>query len=225
VIRAEDVYDVLGLPTGLRAHMAATVAVVRLIGAQGRPELAPLVHEVELAMALHDVGNAVKFDGDDSAAAAMLREPLKTLPRWRLYAQFMRERYGGDDHHATEVILTELKVRDDLVALISRKSSRRLPEILSRGVPAEMLSLYADMRVAPEGIVSLEQRYKEANARYANSERVGLGGSVGLAQLEELQHAVCDEFGSTPDVVTSSGVEAIIADCLSLLLDEAFVDA
>jgi hypothetical protein len=225
MIRAVDVYDVLGLPAGLRTHMTMTMAVVRLIGAQAAEDMRSVVRDVELTMALHDVGNPVKFDFDAATAVAMLGEPSETLPRWRLYSEYMQARYGEDDHVATGAILNELKVRPDLIELVSKKSSHHFAAILTREVPAEMLALYADMRVAPTGIVSIEERYREASERYANSGRVGLGGTVKLEQLSDLETAVCTVFNSCPGAVTPSRAGFILEDCLNSRLDEAFLSA
>lgn len=205
--------------------MARTVGVVRLIGAGATPEASSVVRLVELTMALHDVGNAVKFNVDEEKAIEMLGEPSEQLSRWRLYTDYMRSRYGEDDHAATEAILTELGIRAELIELVSKKSSRHFDAILRRRVPAEMLALYADMRVAPSRVVSIEERYLEATKRYADSGRVGLGGTVEMGHLNELESAVSDIFDSNLDQLTAAKVDALLADSLALPLDEAFADA
>lgn len=218
MIRVRDVYDILGLPSGLRTHMARTAAVVELVSRGAAPQLASVISEVALAMALHDVGNAVKPVGDGT----FLGEPPESLGRWSLYSAYTRARYGSDEHAAASAMLGDLGVRPGLIALIERKSSSNLASILEEGDPGELLAIYADMRVAPSGLVSISERHEDAEQRYARISRRGLGGDVGLAQLEELQDRVQRRFNFDPGSLTADGVDERLASCLAMDLSDAF---
>lgn len=220
MIRARDVYDVLGLPTGLRLHLARTVAVVRMMLEDDSP--GGLRADAQCAMALHDVGNAVKMSDDPETASRMLQEPEVTLPRWRLYSSFARARYGSDDHAATTAMLTELGVKQHLIELVARKSSKNLHSILETDSTLEMVVLYADMRVGPEGVVSIAERHREATARLAGTERQGLGGTLTVDDLRALEDEVCRRLACDPAAVTDARAGEILDDCLNMDMTHAF---
>lgn len=224
MIRARDIYDVLGLPRGLRLHLATTVAVVKLVGDAADRGLRSLAHEATLAMALHDIGNAVKLSDDRKIALRVLQEPPESLDRWRLHAAFTRARYGTDDHAATKSMLRELGIRQSLSQLIERKTSKNLPDILRRRRPVELLMLYADMRAAPQGFVSIEERHLEAQARYGRTAREGLGGTVTLSELRTLEVIVAKTFNCDASALPAAAVTALIPECMRLEMDDAFAD-
>ncbi|MDQ2676067.1 MAG: hypothetical protein M3Y34_04605, partial [Actinomycetota bacterium] len=175
--------------------------------------------DVAPAMALHDVGNIVKPVGDGE----LLDEPASLLDRWSLYASFARARYGDDDHRATAAILAELGIKRELIDLIQRKSSRNLPSILEAGDPAELLAIYADMRVSPDGVVSIEERHEDAKARYAgDGDRRGLGGDVTIAHLRALEDEVAKRFEFDPTGLDARAVDARLHDCQDMDLADAF---
>jgi hypothetical protein len=133
----------------------------------------------------------------------------------------MRTRYGDDDHRATAAIHAELGVRPWVTELVQRKSSRNLLSILVRRDPAELLALYADMRAGPEGPVSIEERHREATARYADTVREGLGGTIELDDLRRLEAAVTQAFGYGVEAIAAADVEDVRAACLELEVDDA----
>lgn len=219
MITAADVYAVLGLPTGLRLHMTRTVAIVEEIAEASPRKDSWATDEAALAMALHDVGNVVMPVGDGT----LLVEPEDRLDRWNLYASLARARYGEDAHQATEKILRELGVRRRLRDLVQRKSSSNLPSILKVADPAELLALYADMRVSPAGVVSISKRHEDAVIRYANdSGRKGLGGDITLTDLRKLESEIARQFDLDPSEIDSTTVEARLDESLALDLTDAF---
>lgn len=222
MIRACDIYDVLGLPRGLRLHHARTVALLQLISRSTDGTTAEAAREAELAMSVHDVGNLVKMPESDQLALRMLQESEESLERWRLATRVARARYGSDDHIATQTMLSELGIRDDLRKLVARKSSKNLPSVISRKIGVELLALYADMRVGPFGVVTIEERHHEASARYRGTPRQGLGGTVTLEELLRLETLVSRLVGSSVAVIRDDAVESLVSDCLELELDGAF---
>jgi hypothetical protein len=212
---------VLGLPTGLRQHMADTVAVARLVAERGDARLQSVARSVEIAMALHDVGNVVKGGSDGAVSLAVLHEPEETRERWTLYTAYMRARYGHDDHRATAAIHAELGVRAWVTELVERKASRNLPLIVARSDPADLLALYADMRAGPHGPVSIEERHREAVARYAGTAREGLGGTIRLDDLRRLEAAVTQAFGCRVEAIADADVKERREACLELEVHDA----
>jgi hypothetical protein len=223
MITADSVYAILGLPQGLRLHHALTVALLMRLGSDLDGDLGTTIREAQVAMALHDLGNAVQLPEDDAQARAMLQEPADDLPKWRLHTAYMRSLYGNDDHQATAAILGHLRTRPAVVELIGRKSSKNFHMLLERDRPIELFALYADMRAAPAGVVSIAERHAEATRRYAGTARQGLGGTVGLADLEELERRVSALCGTDAAADDLSDVEHSLQGALDLDVADAFL--
>lgn len=117
------------------------------------------------ASLLHDMGNIVKAKFDifpDEFYKPRGREYWK-----RLQKEFI-EKYGNDDHTATEKILRESGISLKIVTLLSDMKFKLAEKVsLSKDFNLKIVS-YADQRVSPYGVVSMKKRFDEAKKRYVN---------------------------------------------------------
>jgi hypothetical protein len=216
MIRARDIYDVIGLHRGLRLHQARTVAIVKTVSSRAAHNVAGDCADIALAMAVHDVGNMVRLPERPDDALAIMHEPADSLARWQLATKLARARYG------TQAILHELGIRTDLREIIDRKSSKNFASTLSRDSFPELLALYSDMRVGPDGIIGLAERHAEATARYKGTNRVGLGGTVTLKHLLALEAQLAAHAGSSISDIGPEISDGLIHECLNLDMSDAF---
>lgn len=127
---------------------------------------------------LHDLGNIAKFD---------LQNPMMkidNLPYWQEVQKEVWDKYGSKAHAATYAMLEELKLGEYVEYL---KAEAKLYETLepqniwqSTPLPA-MVVLYADLRVTPNGVVSMEERISDLEKRYGQGRAEARWGE----QLEE----------------------------------------
>lgn len=112
---------------------------------------------------LHDMGNILK------------RTSNKFLPKdgtdWEKYMLEFSNKYGENHDIATLSIIKELGIKDKEKILkklewigASNILSKDFEEIENIEI-INLIAPYADVRVAPDGIVSIDQRIKEAKAR------------------------------------------------------------
>lgn len=116
-----------------------------------------------IAALLHDVGNIVRFNFD--ANTDIYGSEALRLDYWKAKKQEMIEKYGADDHEATQNMLREIKADPAIVDNILSKSFADSVEISESHDWANKILLYADMRVLPDGIGTLKERLDELKQR------------------------------------------------------------
>lgn len=119
---------------------------------------------ITAALLLHDVGNLVKFDLSESARVI---EPALFTDEWRERQRSMREKYGAYSHQATLSMLRELEVPEKIQQLVRGMDASNVCAIASDSWEQQICQ-YADLRVTPRGVVSLEERLQDLHERYAS---------------------------------------------------------
>jgi hypothetical protein len=121
--------------------------------------------EVIQATMLHDIANIAKFTLDDPTKIQDQRI-LDDLVRWRESQTRFIEKYGRDDHVATDAILDEVGVSDRIRAAIQDKSFINIIRNAAGEDWLTKLVSYADFRVNPDGLATLDERVEYIRTRY-----------------------------------------------------------
>jgi len=108
---------------------------------------------------LHDLGNIVKFDLEKHPE--IFKAEGENIEHWKKMQKEMIDKYGVDDHAATRKMLAELRVDDRIVKIILSKTFGNSKEIAAGNNWHAKILLYADLLVAPSGIVTLNSRLEE----------------------------------------------------------------
>jgi hypothetical protein len=118
-------------------------------------------HAVVLACLFHDMGNIIKFD-----FSLPLGDKAEDIPHWRhVQKEFIRQ-YGTDEHTATIDIAKEIGVSRAVIELINSIGFSKLDHVRDMGSLEQKICEYADLRVAPTGVVLLNERIREGRERY-----------------------------------------------------------
>ncbi len=112
---------------------------------------------------LHDIGAIVKFDFEGDSYGFYTEQEVD---HWITVRNNIRALYGFDEYTATSAILQELHL-DRVYTMFMQIGSGRLEKILSEGSREAQIIQYADTRVGPLSILSVEERIAEARVRYA----------------------------------------------------------
>lgn len=116
--------------------------------------------DVVLAALLHDVGNLVKFDFNQKVFN------IGDERYWRQQQMKLWKKYGRDDHVVTEAILKELNVKLDIIKWIKEKTFGNIIKLVKNKNKWETkILLYADLRVLPDGIGTIEDRIRDIQTR------------------------------------------------------------
>jgi hypothetical protein len=159
-----QVYDQFQLMPNLQTHMYRVAGVAAVICDQAQPSLKSQLHrpEVITACLLHDLGNIIKFD------LALFPEFLEPqgLEHWQQVQNEFFAKYGFDEHRATWQIAQELNVSAEVLHLIKAVDFANTKENYESSDFNAKICSYADTRVTPQGVVSLDERLADLEARY-----------------------------------------------------------
>jgi len=194
-----ELYDTYKIMPQLAAHQLRVAAVAYTITQEF---LGPL-HDEELISAclLHDMGNILKFD--------LSVFPEFSEPRGRDYWEGVKEewrtKYGPDEHAATLAIAREIGVSERTLGYINAIGFSTAVENERSDSFERKIAAYADMRVAPFGIVTLNDRLGDLDRRYANHpNRSDNGAEVALfaAALHSIEKQIFTHTSNTQDDIT-----------------------
>lgn len=117
------------------------------------------------ACALHDMGNIVKFNLDINHRKEYYND-TNNLEDWISVQKDFIDRYGHNDHKANLAIVKELGMSERIYDLIDNINSDLVEEMIFSSDFAKKICMYADSRVSPHGVVSIEERSLNAIERY-----------------------------------------------------------
>ncbi len=160
-----DIYKEYRTPPWLQAHQLRVAAVGKFVAENCG--LALDEHSVISACLLHDIGAIVKFDLSDQAAALNDLYPPDQLEYWRGVQADFRAQYGEIEHPATDAILAEIGVPNVVREIVHNTGFKNVRRMLDARDMNVLTVQYADMRVGPYGIVSLDERLADVKVRYA----------------------------------------------------------
>jgi hypothetical protein len=159
-----EIYQQYQIMPQLQLHQLRVAAVAQMLARAIDKNLNQ--EAIIKACLLHDMGNIIKFDLRAMALPHFL-EPAGQEYWLKVQTEFLNK-YGNDEHEATIQIARELNVSKYVIELIDSIGFNMLAKNYVAKDLAKMICEYADNRVAPLGIVSLEQRLHDLEKRYAH---------------------------------------------------------
>lgn len=118
------------------------------------------------ACLLHDMGNIIKFNLIQTQLFFGLSD-IEIQDATIIQNEFIKK-YGKNEHKATVLIGEELGVSLYILDLINCVDSSNLEILTMNDDFNKKICMYADGRVTPHGVVSIEERSREAKERYKN---------------------------------------------------------
>ncbi len=158
----QHIYDQYRLMPNLQIHQYRVAGVAKLV-CGAIPDQVD-TNEVIQASLLHDMGNMIKFD---LGRFPEFLEP-QGLVYWMKVQKEFKKKYGMDEHQATFAIAREVGVSDRVFELISAVGFDEIKDDFNSGDLSKMICEYADCRVSPMGVVSLDERLADLEKRYAD---------------------------------------------------------
>ncbi len=160
-IPLHQIYSQYKIMPNLQLHQLRVAAVGQMI-AESIPGFDE-TKEVVTTCLLHDMGNIIKFNLNYFPE---FLEP-EGLAYWQKVKDEYIEKYGIDEHHATQSIIAELVQSENIKAYANQVGFTKLEETEGDQSLAKKICAYSDMRVGPHGVISVEERLAEGRKRYA----------------------------------------------------------
>lgn len=200
-----EIYRRYQIMPNLQQHMWRVAGVAQLIC--DNLQVSVDTENVVTACLLHDLGNILKFD-------------LKVFPEflqpegaeyWQQVKAETLTKYGALVHPATIAMASEVGASQRVLQLIEAISFNQEKKNFESDDFGRKICAYADMRVAPWGVVSLDDRLKDGKDRYpaksVKDERFRYAMNALLHKIEVQIFAVCQ---ITAAEVTEAAVGPII---------------
>jgi hypothetical protein len=164
----EQIYKKYKIPLGIQLHQLRVAAVAKTI-CENRGNVD--TKNVVTACIFHDMGNIIK------AKLELFPEFLEPegFEYWKSIKNEYIQKYGTDEHQATLAIGTELNLSEGIMALLRKIGFSNLDYADREGSMENKICSYADMRVGPHGVISIEERLTEARKRYAGTNHTVMG--------------------------------------------------
>ena len=157
-----EIYKTLGIPPNLQQHMLRVTSVALFIVKNWKgPELNP--ETLKTMLLLHDVGNIVRFDFEKHPE--FLGDEVKRIDFWKKRQKENIVKYGTDDHEATVSMLNELGISEETKERIYQMGYWNVKEVKNSTDWYLKIALYADLRVGPFGILTLQERIDDIHTR------------------------------------------------------------
>lgn len=155
-----EIYAAYKIMSGLQLHQLRVAAVGKLICDNFDKPINE--RDVILACLFHDMGNTIKFE---PKLMPDVYQPEGVEYWLGVKAEYIKK-YGNNPHNANVAIAKELGLSERVVEMMDAVGFSRLKNVVqSLSVELKVLQ-YADMRVAPLGIRSMEERITEGRTRY-----------------------------------------------------------
>jgi len=155
-MQIKQLYKKYHIMPQLETHMLRVAGITKIITSEWKDKT--VANKCVNLCLLHDMGNMAKFK---------LSEDLEK--EWGERQREFWAKYGHDAHDATVMILEEMGLIEyrDLILEESDLFNNilEMDDFSGVSLPA-ILTLYADCRVAMEGVVSIEERIEDLERRY-----------------------------------------------------------
>lgn len=131
---------------------------------------------------VHDMGNIIKFD--------LTYFPDFVQPEGLEYWQAVKaeyiQKYGSEEHVATEMICEELGLSETERTYLALTGFSRIIKALNTGSLEQKICCYCDQRVGPRGVLTVQERLIEGRKRYEGRKDKAMVSE----QFEELADAL-----------------------------------
>ncbi|HBB49543.1 TPA: hypothetical protein DEQ22_01980 [Candidatus Nomurabacteria bacterium] len=199
-----EIYKEYKIMPSLQEHMFRVAAVASLI-CDNFTEPLPK-KEIITACLLHDMGNIVKFKLDYFPE---LNEP-EGMKYWQKVQDEYIKKYGNNDHDANNKIALEFGMGGRILELINSISFFGAPSNVLDKDFAKKIVAYADERVSPFDIVSLEERFIDLSKRYAHHSGMTSERKRFENALRDIEKQIFAKCKIKPEDITNESVAPIV---------------
>ncbi len=149
-----DIYNKYHLLENLQMHMLRVAACSNLIIDNWNGQKIDKESIIRVSL-LHDMGNMVKIPEDFSKDEEFIKIRKKYF-----------DKYGTNDHKINLEIGKQEGLTEKEIVILDGKGSRKNEETLKSNSYERKICAYCDQRVAPDGVVGIKERLKDAKVRY-----------------------------------------------------------
>ena len=160
-MNVRTIYEQYMIPQNLQEHMLRVASLADIIltnwtGLQIDKEA------IITTCLFHDIAKPMSFNLAKQAAFGMNSTDILRLKKLQ---EFLKSEFGEDEHRATVKIYEKLNVRPKVIALIDNLEWSNISKLLKNNDTESLMPIYCDMRIGPNGILSLNDRLYDLKVR------------------------------------------------------------
>lgn len=156
-----QLYEKYMTPKNLQEHLLRVAALAKIICDNWTGE--PLNnHAVVATCAVHDIAKPITFDVTKQAQYGMPQEDIDKLT---VLQKTVIEKFGDNEHKATVGISKDSGLEGDGLRLLENLEWEYIPRLISVKDTESLLPIYCDMRIGPNGILTLNKRFEDLRNR------------------------------------------------------------
>jgi hypothetical protein len=211
--KISEIYAEYKIMPNLQEHMLRVAAVAYII-CDGLYEPLPK-EDIVLACLLHDMGNIIKSKFE------FFPEFLKPegLKYWQNIKNEYIKKYGRSEDEATIQIMKELHLPDNIIFLAGQNRFSLVCEHCKINNMNIKIIHYADLRVAPYGVVSYDERMNEAKIRYKTKNNDEEKERQKLITCgKEIEKQIFSKCKIKPEDITDETIKPIILNLKNFVL-------
>jgi hypothetical protein len=201
-----DIYKEYKIMSNLQEHQFRVAAVGAVIC--NSLQCSVRREAVVEACLLHDMGNIIKFE---LGYFPEFLEP-EGIAYWKEVQEMYFKKYGRNEHEATKLIAAELGVSQEILELIDSFGYTKVCSNTEVSEFEKKICCYADMRVGPYGVVSIEERNADGKKRYANDFKK-LADDKRIAFdtcLSNLEKQIFEQATIKPEEITDESISSYL---------------
>jgi HD superfamily phosphodiesterase len=206
----KDLYAKYKIMPNLQQHMFRVTGVAEVMCSHLKMQVD--TENILLAGLLHDMGNIIKFKLDYFPEFI---QP-EGIEFWQKVQDEYRAKYGDNAHHATMKILEEIGVSQRVKELVDAVSFAKSKKNLDSEDFGLKICAYADMRVAPFGVVPLEGRFADGQKRYQQDGKKDTFSYAMNACIRKMEKQLFAQMDIEPDFITDEVVAPLMAKYLEI---------
>ncbi len=187
-MNVREVYAAYRIMPGLQMHQMRVAAVAELVFSHFDQPLRE--RTIVLACLFHDMGNLIK---SDFAQFPEFLEP-QGVEYWQGVKDEFIAKYGNKSHEANVKIAQELQLPPPVVALIDGIGFGSMAKTAAADSWEQKIVEYADCRVGPHGVLSLEERLVSTRERYLSRGDREYYEEAGFIALKKSAHEIEDQL-------------------------------
>jgi hypothetical protein len=211
----QQIYSDYKIMPNLQLHQLRVAAVAKTIIDNFQE---PLNEKgIILACLFHDMGNIIKSDLNYFPE---FLEP-EGLEYWQNVKNKYIDKYGHEEHIATEKIAKEINLSFNVLACIKKIgfSNAKINEIDDSF--ENKICNYSDMRVGPYGVLPMEERIHEGHKRYEGRKHAIYSDSFDslVESLRNIEKQIFNKTNIKPSEISNDVIDSIIKELRVMAID------
>jgi HD superfamily phosphohydrolase len=208
-----EIYKKYKIMPNLQLHMLRVGAVASLVCKNFKNEHkrsfmvgSENYNNIVAATLLHDMGNILKFE--------LTLFPEFTQPEGLEYWESVKKEYavqwGPNEHVATENIIKNITNNKKVLQLSGETGFSKVVSVLNEENILKMICNYADMRVGPKGVLTLQERIQDGEKRHQKnnsaSKKIGVDFAVTVEAIQQIEKILFENLIITPENINDESV-------------------